>query len=287
MKKIIIRVFNVFFCCTCFVPIISCIEDADFNDFKFSQKLMILGYVGSHDEPARVNILGSVPIDSRGPASEVVSDAVVQLMEVTKDEDTLSYPMVFDQQRGFYLTSDSSIAKQDHSYWLLVSIGERSWKSTPTSMSSQSKVNISDPEYDPNRRANLYELEAIDEDEYYSYIIGDYGQGIDLFLTMEYYFFYYKKLRVGPDLSASVYLYEASEVYDPYVYVMQIPHEVDGFLREWELQLDGTDEPDFFTQMLSIPPGNLSGNFLDANNQSTDEVIGVFFSAFTTKHRQN
>lgn len=287
MKKIAKQIFIVFTLIACFLPISSCIEDTDFDNFNFSQKILILGYVGSHNEPARVNIFGSVPIDRRGVANELIADAGVQLIEVTKEMDTISYEMNFDQSLGFYITADSSIAQQDHSYWLEVSVGEKFWRSTPTRMSSSSKVNISDPEYSSEKRADTYELEVVDEDEYFSYIIGDYGQGIDLFLTMEYYFFYYKKLRVGPDLSATVYLYEASEIYDPYVYVMQIPHEVDGFFREWELQLDGTDEPDFFTQMLSVPPGNLSGNFLDQNNESTDEVIGVFFSAFTTKHRQN
>ncbi|MEQ9402349.1 MAG: hypothetical protein RIM99_02085 [Cyclobacteriaceae bacterium] len=266
--------------------LISCIEDAGLDEFDFSEKLLILGYVGDHNEPARVNILGSVPITAKGRKSRPVRDATVSLMELTREEEIISYPMIFDPSRELYLTEDSSIAKIDHSYWLEVNVEERLWKSQPTRMTSRPKVNISEPVHEDDLNRDRYEVDVIDDDEYYSYIIGDYGQGIDLFLTTEYYFYYDKELRIEAELSTNVYLYSPSKTYDPYVYIMQVPPGVDEFFREWQLQFDNTDDPDFFTQMLSIPPGNLSGNIMDESDQPAKDVIGVFFSGFTIKHRQ-
>jgi hypothetical protein len=264
----------------------SCISEADLSEFDFSEKLLIMGYVGDHNEPARVDILGSVPIDDKISSSRLINDAIVELIEITKDNDTLSYPIPFDVNRGFYHTVDSGIAKSNHIYWIEVILEDDFWKSAPSKMINNPQVIISEPVYEFDKRRERYEVDVIDNDEYFSYIIGDFGQGVNLFLAIEYYFYFDKKFRVDSKVSSSVYLYTPSEIYDPYVYVMQIPNEVNDFFREWAIQFEAADEPDFFSQMLSISPGPLSSNFVNENGQPAANVVGVFFSGFTKRYRQ-
>ena len=60
MKRYLTSAFYLIMC----LSMLSCIEDATLDEFSFSEKLLIMGYAGTHDEPARVNVFRSVPVDS-------------------------------------------------------------------------------------------------------------------------------------------------------------------------------------------------------------------------------
>lgn len=58
--------------------------------------------------------------------------------------------------------------------------------------------------------------------------------------------------------------------------VMQLPHEVSSFFRDWAVSEEGNYD-DNISQLFSIPADNLKSNFLDQNGNAAEGVVGVFF----------
>lgn len=259
---------------------LSCITDVPEFDVFNESKILILGYIGTHGERVKVDILKSVSINETQRDHELVTNANVKLIITDLDGKVLEYPLFLGENH--YETVTPLIAKTGFQYALQVNLGQKTYQSTTLKLPPQppnisvNEIGLTSDDY------KEWEISVEDPSELYSYFIGleSLRGGIDLMdalLSEKYYDRNYRNLN--PLIE---YVGYSNLPGEPLInsYVVQIPQEVDYFFRDWDTQANGNqNNDDFLNLVFSVPPGNLKNNFKNENQEVPNEIIGIFFPA--------
>lgn len=260
----------------------ACVTDVPEFEMKFQNKMLILGYIGTHGEAAQVSIMRSVPIDAKEKSYELVSDANVTLVEINAVHETAKYPMSFD---GFYYKTETPlVAKSEFQYQLEVQTANKTYKSHAFSLNNQPPaVDFNQTEsFDATyKRLEITVTEHLGKFSYITQsILGDVN-GFDFFQAMKDYRYKDKKFRNESSFTETID-YNAQHTIKVRGFVIQIPHKVDEFFRQWDAQtFSNEDSEDFFGQMFRVNPGSLKNNFKSDNGANAEEIIGVFFPTYS------
>lgn len=261
---------------------IGCISDVPEFNINTESKVLIIGYIGTHGEETKVKVLRSVGINESGREQEVVRNAKVKLIATGHNGDLMEYPLFLVEDQ--YQTAHSLIAKGGFQYSLEVRLDEKIYKSDALTLPKQSpEVSIGEVE-SSFQGFKRWEITVKDASDYYSYFINlaSSKDDFDFFDTLQSEKYFDKIYRNRDHLTSHVeYSHLPGERFIT-TYVIQIPHEVDIFFRDWSTQSSGNQDGSYFLDLIfSVPPGNLKSNFKNEDHKVPSEIIGVFFPAHT------
>lgn len=257
-----------------FILLSACIEEVD-REFEFKEKTFVIGYIGSQMEPVSVKILQSVPIDSEGEEYRLLPGADVFVFEEGPNQQTRIDTLQYDQEKEAFLGPAPFVAKENHSYWLEVDLGEGRLKSKSIlglNPEPQLKIELDSVEF---ANSLYFELKLADA-KAYDYVIGmhDKDLGVDFFKAINFAEYHDKKLRTSAEL---LLYFQKSLGANEGLYILQLPEEASVFFREWNQLHEGLITNNLFTVFFSVPPENLSSGFRDQNGKITEDVMGIFF----------
>lgn len=259
-----------------------CISDVPEFNIDTESKVLIIGYIGTHGEKTKVKVLRSVGINKSGRDQEVVRNAKVKLIATDQNGVSTEYPLFLVEDQ--YQTAHSLNAEPGFEYSLEVGLDKKIYQSDALTLPIQSpRVNFEEvaSSFQDFRR---WKIMVKDASDYYSYFINlaSFKDDFDFFETLQSEKYFDKTYRNRDLLTEDVeYSHLPGE---PFIttYVIQIPHEVDYFFREWSTQSSGNQDGSFFLDLaFSVPPGNLKSNFKNEDQKIPPEIIGVFFPAHT------
>lgn len=266
---------------------LSCSEEVDYLDLGLTKKNMVMGYVGSVG-PASVKIFQTVPINTAVDNFDVVSNAQVVLLEESPDKMETQYVMNFKASMESYLTQETEIMKIGYAYSVKIKVGDKIWTSKPITINQpEPNVEIDYLISGENTESNLSTVSlekvvTVIDSEKHSYIIDIFSkkdQLINFFRAISNYEFFDKVTRNDLKLIYSVFISAPNLEFimnEHDTTVMQLPHEVSSFFRDWAVSEEGNYD-DNISQLFSIPADNLKSNFLDQNGNAAEGVVGVFF----------
>lgn len=264
---------------------LSCIADAPILDLGVSNKIMIIGFVGTHTGPAQIKIQQSVGINTKEKYIHKINNGTVVLVESNPFKKLKSYHLKYNLETDLYMTEEIGIARKNHGYHIEVTINQEKYISdtiqiiTPSPKIKLTQENVSNNPLDTNTYSKI-NIEVEDAASFQSYIIkmNNRFTGLDIAEALKTSDFYDSNYREGNPLRIEIDFFKDYLTGGDSIYLVQIPNEVTDFFRDW-IELKKNESDDFFGQIFGTTPATLKNNFKTVHGSETTNIIGVFFPA--------